>query len=62
MISDKLTKVSNSYEVSIFDNGYTVTISGRDAEGDWKNSRVLCGTLEDLIDVVKEIAVLPQDD
>ena len=62
MISQKLTKVSNSYTVNIFDNGYSVEISGRDAENDWKNSRVLCGTLEDLIDVVKEIAVLPQDD
>ena len=62
MIGDKLTKVSNSYSVNIFDNGFSVEISGRDAENDWKNSRVLCGTLEDLIDVVKEIASLPQDD
>ena len=62
MISDKLTKVSNSYTVNIFDNGFSVEISGRDADNDWKNSRVLCGSLEDLISVVEEIAALPQDD
>jgi hypothetical protein len=62
MIAKKLSKVNNSFSVAIFDNGFTLEISGKDNEGDWKNARILCATLEDLIDVIKEIAVTPVDD
>jgi hypothetical protein len=62
MIAKKLAKVNNSFTVSIFDNGFTLEISGKDNEGEWKNARFICATLEELLDAIKEIAVTPVDD
>jgi hypothetical protein len=50
----KLAKVNESITVNRYDNGFMVEVSGRDDENDWKTSKVLCGTEEDMIAVVKE--------
>jgi len=50
----KLTKVNESITVNRYDNGFMVEVGGRDDENDWKTSKVLCGTEEDMIAVVKE--------
>ena len=50
----KLAKVDESITVNRYDNGFMVEVSGRDDENDWKTSKVLCGTEEDMIAVVKE--------
>lgn len=50
----KLAKVNESITVNRYDNGFMVEVSGRDDENDWKTAKVLCGTEEDMIAVVKE--------
>ena len=50
----KLTKVNESITINRYDNGFMVEVGGRDDENDWKTSKVLCGTEEDMIAVVKE--------
>lgn len=50
----KLAKVNESITVNRYDNGFMVEVSGRDDESDWKTAKVLCGTEEDMIAVVRE--------
>ena len=50
----KLENVNESITVNRYDNGFMVEVGGRDSEGDWKTSKVLCNTEEDMINVIKE--------
>ena len=55
-LSDKLTKADDSVTVQIFDNGFMVEVSGRNAEDDWATAKVMCATLDEVNAVVKEAA------
>lgn len=50
----KLAKVNESITINRYDNGFMVEVGGRDSESDWKTSKVLCSTEEEMIAVVKE--------
>ena len=39
-ISDKLTKVSESFTVNMYDNGYMIEVGGSDSKDDWKNVKL----------------------
>jgi hypothetical protein len=57
----KLTKVSESFTVNMYDNGYMIEVSGQDSEDSWKNVKLICNTIEEVIDLVKEINNMPKD-
>jgi hypothetical protein len=57
-LSDKLTKVSDSLTVHMYDNGFMVEVSGRDSDDDWKTATILCPTLEEVNAVIKEAATV----
>lgn len=57
-LSDKLSKVGDSLNISMYDNGYMVEVSGRDDKDDWKTAKILCPTLEDVYAVIKEAATV----
>ena len=61
MIKNKLNKVNDCYTINRYDNGFMVEISGRDSQGDYKTSKVLCNTEEDLLTVIKQINSLELD-
>ena len=61
MIKKKLNKVNDCYTINRYDNGFMVEISGRDSQGDYKTSKVLCNTEEDLLTVIKQINSLELD-
>ena len=61
-IGDKLAKVSDSFTVNIYDNGYMLEISGRDIDGEWKNAKVLIQNLAQLNDLITEVSELPRDE
>jgi hypothetical protein len=61
-IGDKLAKVGDSFTVNIYDNGYMLEISGRDADGEWKNAKVLVQNLAQLNDLITEVSELPRDE
>ena len=60
-ISDKLTKVSESFTVNMYDNGYMIDIGGRDTEGEWKSAKIMCNTIEEVIALVTEAAEMERD-
>jgi len=51
---NKLEKVSESITINRYDNGYMVEVTGRDDDNDWKTSKVICNTEEEMLNVVKE--------
>lgn len=57
----KLTKVSESFTVNMYDNGYMIEVSGQDSEDSWKNVKLICNTIEEVIALVKEINNMPKD-
>jgi hypothetical protein len=60
-LTDKLSKCGDSLTVNMYDNGYMVEVSGRDNKDDWKTTKIMCPTLDDVVQVIKEAAVMPRD-
>jgi hypothetical protein len=50
----KLAKVSESFTVNRYDNGFMIEVSGRDKKEDWKTAKIMCTTEDELIAVIKE--------
>ena len=61
-ISDKLTKVNESYTINMYDNGYMVEVGGRDSEDEWKTAKIICNTLDEVIDIVRQADAMPRND
>ena len=57
----KLSKVSESYTVYRYDNGFMIEVSGRDEENDWKTVKLLCNTEAELLEVIKEANTMTLD-
>jgi hypothetical protein len=60
-IADKLNKVNDSFTVNRYDNGLMIEVGGRNEEGEWANSKIICNTEDELIAVIKEAITLPLD-
>jgi len=61
-VADKLTKVDESFTINMYDNGYMVAVDGRDDGDEWKNIKIICATLEEVIELVRQIDALPLND
>ena len=51
---NKLSKVNESITINRYDNGWMIEIGGRDDENDWKNTKTLCNTEDEVITLIKE--------
>lgn len=60
-LSDKLSKVNESISVNRYDNGFMIDVGGRDSEGEWKSSKILCNTLDELLALITEYTKLELD-
>jgi hypothetical protein len=58
---NKLSKVNESFTVNRYDNGFMIEVSGRDNENDWKTSKILCTTEDELFAVIKEALAMELD-
>lgn len=59
-ISDKLIKVDNDVTINKYDNGFVVHFNGRDSADDWKNAKIVCNTLDEVIALLREFDKLEQ--
>lgn len=59
---EKLNKVNESFTVNRYDNGFMIEVGGRNSENDWKTSKILCTTEEELFAVIKEALAMEMDD
>ena len=61
-IEDKLVKVNESFTVNMYDNGYMIEVGGRNDNDDWITTKIICSTIEEVIELVKEAADMPRND
>lgn len=60
-ISDKLAKVSDSFSVNMYDNGFMLDISGRTDDEEWGSAKIMCKNIDELVALIKEAGELPRD-
>ena len=51
---NKLAKVSDSFTINRYENGFMVEVSGKNKKDDWATSKIVCNTEEELIQLIKE--------
>ena len=61
-ISDKLTKINESFTVYMYDNGYMIEVSGRDSENDYKTVKLMVNGLAQLAALVQEATEMERDE
>lgn len=55
-IADKLSKVDESFNVYMYDNGYMFEIGGRDNDDDWATAKIMCATMDEIAALAHEAA------
>jgi hypothetical protein len=55
-IKDKLSKVDESFTVNMYDNGFMFEIGGRDCEDDWATAKIMCTSVDEVVELIKEVA------
>lgn len=60
-VSDKLSKVDNSFTINMYDNGFMVEVGGRNEDDDWANARIMVSTVDELLALVEETAKMKRD-
>lgn len=60
-LSDKLTKISETFTINRYDNGFMVEASGRNKKGDYVTAKVVCNTLDEVLSLVKEAGDMDLD-
>ena len=61
-IADKLSKVNESFTVNMYDNGYMIEVGGRNEDENWITTKIICSSLDEVIEIVKEAAAMPRHD
>jgi hypothetical protein len=57
----KLIKVNENISINRYDNGWMVEIGGRNKKEDWANTKTLCNSEQEVLDLIKEWNTLPLD-
>ena len=60
-ISDKLVKVNENFTINMYDNGFMIEVGGRDDENEWKTAKIMVGTVEELVALVRETTEMERD-
>ena len=58
---NKLSKVNESITVNRYDNGYMVEVGGRNKKGDYVTAKIVAGTVEEVLALVKEALEMDLD-
>lgn len=58
----KLVKVNESLTVNRYDNGWMVEIGGRNKKDDWANTKIVCNTEAEVLELIKEYNTIPLAD
>jgi hypothetical protein len=60
-ISDKLVKVNDNFSIHMYDNGFMVEVGGRNKKSDYVSARILCNTLDEVLNLVREACEMDRD-
>jgi len=61
-INSRMVAVNDSFSVNMYDNGFMVEYSGRDAEMHFVGSKTMCANLEELLTLIQAIAAMERND
>ena len=54
-LSDKLTKVNENFTINMYDNGFMIEVGGRDDNDDWATAKIMVGSVDELVTLVREV-------
>jgi hypothetical protein len=54
-ITDKLSKVDESFTVNMYDNGLMFEVAGRDSEDDWATAKIMCTSVDEVVELIREV-------
>ncbi len=57
---DHFAKVNENYSTTNCQNGYVVDVSGQDSSKEWINAKFVFKTIDELKDVVQDLAWMPR--
>lgn len=60
-LSDKLTKVNESFTINRYDNGFMVEAGGRNKKGDYVNAKIVAGSVSEVLALVQEALEMELD-
>lgn len=60
-ISDKLVKISESFTINMYDNGFMIEAGGRDDNNDYVSAKIMCSNVEQLLALVTEACSMSRD-
>lgn len=60
-LQTKLSKVNEQYTINSYDNGFMFEVSGRDKDDDYVTIKLICPTLDEVFELVREAASMPRD-
>ena len=61
-LSDKLSKVSDSLTLNMYDNGFMVEISGKDLNDEWSSAKIMASSKEEVVAIIDEAVSMERDD
>ena len=61
-LSDKLSKVSDSLTLNMYDNGFMVEVSGKDLNDDWSTAKIMASSKEEVASIIDEAVSMERDD
>jgi|TARA_R110002073_G_C9253296_1_gene562758 hypothetical protein len=61
-LSDKLSKVSDSLTLNMYDNGFMVEVSGKDLTDDWSTAKIMASSKEEVVAIIDEAVSMERDD
>lgn len=62
VLTSKIAKVSDSFTVNVYDNGFMLEISGRDHNEDWRAAKIVCANQQELVSLIEQITSMPKDE
>lgn len=61
-IKDKLVSVNENFSINMYDNGFMLEINGKDSSDEWKTVKIMCSSLAEVQELVKEAAEMDRND
>jgi hypothetical protein len=61
-IGSKLVKVNENFSINMYDNGFMIEVGGVDKKDDWKTAKVMVSTVDELIEIIKEVTAMERRD
>ena len=60
-LGDKLVKVNDNFTIHMYDNGFMVEVGGRNKKSDYVSARIICSTVDEVLNLAREACEMDRD-